>query len=160
MIRRPYYRYTRAAAVVVAPALALGLSTSGCSAASTAASNVQAALSGCSEFSGGPSAVAALSIDGDAKAFVTASANLVAVAATSETAVLSACIGMATDLHITDTWTAMAPSGGDAPDAETTEVCTKVSNTITATLAANASAMCSLVISGGHCVVDETEQGA
>jgi len=157
MIRRPYYQYTRAL-LVAGPAIALGFSNSGCTAVDNAAANVQAALSGCSEFSGGPSAIAALSINGDAKAFVTASANLVAVAQTSETAVLNACIGMATDLHITDTWTAMAPSAGKAPDAETKEVCTQVSNTITATLTANASAGCTLVISGGHCVVNETEQ--
>lgn len=157
MIRRPYYKYTRAV-LVAGPAVVFGLSNSGCSAASSAVANVQAALSGCSEFSGGPSSVAALSIDGDAKAFVIASANLVAVASTSETAVLNACLGMAADLHITDTWSSMAPSSGDAPDAETAEVCTQVSNTITATLAANASAGCTLVISGGHCVVNETEQ--
>jgi len=157
MIRRPYYGYA-GALLIAGPAMALGLSNSGCTAASNAAANVQAALSGCSEFSGGPSAVAALSIDGDAKAFVTASANLVAVTSTSETAVLNACLGMAADLHITDTWSSMAPSAGEAPDAETKEVCAQVSNTITATLAANASAMCTLVISGGHCVVNETEQ--
>ena len=157
MIRRPYYKYT-VAVLVAGPAVVFGLSNSGCSAASSGVANVQAALSGCSEFSGGPSSVAALSIDGDAKAFVIASANLVAVASTSETAVLNACLGMAADLHITDTWSSMAPSSGDAPDAETAEVCTQVSNTITATLAANASAGCTLVISGGHCVVNETEQ--
>jgi hypothetical protein len=157
MIRRPYYSHTRAI-LVAGPVMALGLANSGCTAADNAVANVQAALSGCSEFSGGPSSVASLSIDGDAKAFVTASANLVAVVATSETAVLNACLGMAADLHVTDTWTSMAPSAGDPPDAETKEVCTQVSNTITATLAANASAMCTLVISGGHCVVNETEQ--
>jgi hypothetical protein len=157
MIRRPYYKYT-CALLAMGPAIALGLASSGCTTADNAAANVQAALSGCSEFSGGPSSVAVLSISGDAKAFVTASANLVAVASASETAVLNACLGMAADLHITDTWTSMAPSPGGAPDAETKEVCTQVSNTITATLAANASAMCTLVISGGHCVVNETEQ--
>jgi len=156
MIRSNRYRHIRT--LLLSGSAILLLSNAGCTAATNAAANVQAALSGCSEFSGGAASVAALSINGDAKAFVVASANHVATASTSETAVLGACIGMATDLQITDTWTAMAPSSGDAPDDETTEACTQVTNKITAILAANATASCTLVISGGYCVVDETKQ--
>ncbi len=138
-----------------------GLSTGGCSAASSlenAESNVSAALSGCDEFKGGAASVAHLSIDGDAKAFVTASANLVTLANTAEKDVLAACIGIATDLHVADTWTAKAPSPGAAPDAEVTEVCNQAANKITAILEVDASAMCTFVVSGGHCVVNETDQ--
>ncbi len=157
MIKLIHHPYTRAF-LLGGSALAFGLLNVGCSSAHDAVAGVQGALSGCDEFNGGATSIAALSIDGDAKAFVTASANLVAVTQTAETAVLDACIGMATDLHIPDTWTAKAPSAGAAPDDETAEVCTQVSNAITATLNANASAMCTLVISGGHCVVDEKQQ--
>jgi hypothetical protein len=147
--------------VLSGSAIAIALSSGGCSAANSAeeaVANAKAAVSGCDEFSGGAASVAKLSIDGDAKAFVTASANLVALANTAEKDVLAACIGIATDLHIADTWTAKAPHAGAAPDDEVTEVCTQVSNKITAVLAVDASAMCTFVVSGGHCIVDETEQ--
>jgi hypothetical protein len=160
MTRSKHLKYVPVV-VLAASTGAIALSSGGCSAASSAenaVSNVSAALSGCSEFNGGPASVATLSIDGDTKAFVTASANLVVLANTAEKDVLAACIGMATDLHVTDTWTAKAPSAGAAPDAEVTEVCTQAANKITAVLAADASAMCTFVVSGGRCVVDETQQ--
>ena len=67
---------------------------------------------GCDEFSGGASSIASLSIDGDTKAFLTASANLVTVATSLETSVMNACIAIDTDLGVTDTWTAMASKPG------------------------------------------------
>ena len=147
--------------VLSGSSVAMALSSGGCSAVSSAenaAANVQAALSPCDEFKAGAASVATLSIDGDAKAFVTASANLVALVKAAEKDVLAACIGIATDLHVTDTWSAKAPSAGAAPDDEVTEVCTRAADKISAVLAADASAMCTFVVSGGRCVVDETEQ--
>ena len=102
----------------------------GCSAASTLAQAAQ----GCDEFSGGANSVASLSIDGDTKAFLTASANLVTVAQGLEKGVLDACIAIDKDLGVTDTWTAMAPTDGSAPDAELTEACKQASTKINAVL--------------------------
>ena len=98
--------------------IAIAASSGGCSAAST----LVEAAKGCDEFSGGADSVATLSVDGDTKAFLTASTNLVKVATDIETSVMGACIKIDTDLGVTDTWTAMAPAAGDAPDAELTEV--------------------------------------
>ncbi len=148
------------------PALAIAgalvgaaLSSGGCSAAENAAQNIEQASSGCDEFNGGPSSVASLSIDGDTKAFVTASANLVAVATSTETAVLDACKSIDADLKVTDTWSAMAPKDG-APDAECAEACKQASTKIKAILTADAGAGCQLVISGGHCTVDVTKEAS
>src|ERR1700742_1462419 len=89
------------------PALALAgtvgfvaLSNGGCSAASTLAEAAQ----GCDEF---PSQVDTLGLKGDAQAFVQAGADLVDIAGSLEDSVLQACIGIDTDLGVTDTWTAM-----------------------------------------------------
>ncbi len=125
----------------------------GCS----AASNAEELASGCDEFNQGTSSVDALSIDGDTKAFVSASASLVSIATTSETNVLGACTAIDRDLGVTDTWSAMAPSSG-APDAELKEACSQASSKITAILTANAGAHCALYVTGAHCVVDETKQ--
>src|SRR5579872_2805462 len=155
-------QYRRVSAFVCAGAAAtMCLSNGGCSAAGSVEGTVkgiQVAVSGCDEFNGGASSVASLSIDGDAKAFVTASAHLVALARTTEKEVLDACIGIATDLGVPDTWTAKAPSGSSAPDDEVTEVCGQVASKVNAVLAVDAAAMCTLVVSGGHCIVDETSQ--
>ncbi len=147
-------------ALVIAGALVgAALSSGGCSAAENAAQNIEQASSGCDEFSGGASSVASLSIDGDTKAFVTASANLVTIATSTETEVLNACKAINADLKVTDTWTAMAPASG-APDAECAEACKQAAGKIKAILTADAGAGCELVISGGHCTVDVTKQAS
>jgi hypothetical protein len=127
---------------------------------STVASDISGLTSGCDEFSGGASSVASLSIDGDTKAFVSASASLVTITTKAETDVLAACIGICKDLGVTDTWTAMAPSSGNAPDNEVTEACNRASDKIKAVLSAHADIQCALYTSGGHCTVDETKQVA
>jgi hypothetical protein len=138
----------------------IAASNGGCSAADAAKEaigNVEQATGGCDEFGQGDTAVAGLSIDGDTKAFVTASADLAAIAGKAEHDVLDACIGIDVDLQIADTWTAKKTADGKI-DAEVTEACTQASNKISAVLKSNATAGCQLVISRGYCTVDEQAQ--
>jgi hypothetical protein len=144
-----------AGAVIVVP-----MANGGCSAASEAKSaltNVEQATSGCDEFDQGESAVAKLSIDGDTKAFVTASVNLAAIAVQAESSVLAACKAIDSDLGVTDTWSVMKGDGGSS-DGETAEACKQAANKIKTVLEGNASAGCALVISRGYCFVDEQAQ--
>ena len=138
-------------------ALLLGVplfASGGCSAAENAVDNAEGLASGCNELSGGPSSVQSLSIDGDTKAFVMATANLVALVDDGEKAVLTACVGIDDDLDVNDTWSAKAPKNGARPDDEVTEACHQASLKIHAVLTA-AQAQCSLFVSPAHCTVDE-----
>ena len=77
---------TLTGALVAGAAVAVTTASGGCSAASDARgalTNVEQATSGCDQFDQGESAVANLSIDGDTKAFVTASVHLAAIAVTN-----------------------------------------------------------------------------
>ncbi|MGH7436030.1 MAG: hypothetical protein ACRENE_10190 [Polyangiaceae bacterium] len=138
------------ALLLAAPLFATG----GCSAAENAVNNAEGLASGCNELSGGPSSVQSLSIDGDTKAFVVATANLVALVDDGEKTVLGACIGIDHDLGVNDTWSAKAPKSGAAPDDEVTEACRQASLKIRAVLT-EAQAQCSLFVSPAHCTVDE-----
>ncbi len=147
-------------AIMAGAVVAIAMANGGCSAASAAnaaLTNVEQATSGCDEFDQGESSVASLSIDGDTKAFVTASVNLAAIATQAETSVLAACKAIDSDLGVTDTWSAMKGDGG-SPDAETAEACKQAANKIKAVLESDASAGCALVISRGYCFVDEQAQ--
>jgi len=147
-------------AIAAGAIVAIAMANGGCSAASEARSaltNVEQATSGCDEFDQGESAVAKLSIDGETKAFVTASVNLAAVAVQAERSVLAACKAIDSDLGVTDTWSAMKGDGGSS-DAETAEACKQAANKIKTVLEGNASAGCALVISRGYCFVDEQAQ--
>jgi hypothetical protein len=137
----------------------LALSNGGCSAVKDAASNIEQASSGCDELNEGASSISKLSIDGDTKAFVTASANLVSVATSTELEVLDACKAIDKDLKCTDTWSSLAPDAG-APDAETQAACQAAADKIKAILTADGGAGCQLVISGGHCTVDVDAQAS
>jgi hypothetical protein len=148
------------AAIMAGAVVAIAMANGGCSAASAASgalSNVEQATSGCDEFDQGASSVAALSIDGDTRAFVTASVNLAAIAADAETKVLAACEGIDADLSVTDTWSALKSDGGSS-DKATAEACSQAAAKIKATLEGDASAGCALVISRGYCYVDEEAQ--
>jgi hypothetical protein len=131
--------------VLAAAIAAMAATSGGCSAAGAA--------SGCDEFTSG--GVASLSIDANTKAFVTASADLVAVAGSLESAVLTACIGIDTDLGVMDTW-----SSKPAKDDQVTEACTQAQTKIKAILDAQAQAQatCTLAVSGGGCTVDVMAQ--
>jgi hypothetical protein len=147
-------------AIMAGAVVAIAMANGGCSAASeanAALTNVEQATSGCDEFDQGESSIASLSIDGDTKAFVTASVNLEAVATQAETAVLAACKAIDSDLGVTDTWSAMKGDGGSS-DAETAEACKQAANKIKTVLESDASAGCALVISRGYCFVDEQAQ--
>jgi hypothetical protein len=147
-------------AIMAGAVVAIAMANGGCSAASTASgalSNVEQATAGCDEFDQGESSVASLSIDGDTKAFVTASANLAAIAADAETKVLAACKGIDSDLGVTDTWSAMKVDGGNS-DNETAEACQQATLKIKGVLESDASAGCALVVSRGYCFVDEQAQ--
>lgn len=143
-------------ALLAASIVAIALASGGCSAVNAA----EAAAQGCDEFSGGVSSVASLSVDGDTKAFLTASANLVSVADSIETDVLNACIAIDTDLGVADTWTALIPTDGSAPDQELTTACTAASTKINAVLMANAQAQCTLAVTSGYCTVDASVQAS
>lgn len=149
-----------AGAMMAGAVVAIGMANGGCSAASeanAALTNVEQATSGCEEFDQGESSVASLSIDGDTKAFVTASVNLATVATQAETAVLAACKAIDSDLGVTDTWSAMKGDGGSS-DAETAEACKQAANKIKSVLEGDASAGCALIVSRGYCFVDEQAQ--
>jgi hypothetical protein len=139
-------------------AAVVAVSSGGCSAVDNAASNIQGLASGCDAFSQGSSAIDSLSIDGDTKAFVSASATLSSFVSTAEGDVLTACIAINKDLGVTDTWSAMAPEAGAAPDSEVTAACNAAATKIQAILSANAQAGCALVYSPAHCTVDETKE--
>jgi hypothetical protein len=136
-----------APAAVLAATTALVALSNGCS----AADNAIAASQGCSEFNGGSASVAALQIDGTTKAFVEASADFVALVNSMETSVHDACVSIATDLGVTDTWSAMATL-----DAQTQEACTQAQNKITAILNEDAGATisCTVAVTGGGCQVN------
>ena len=138
------------AAVIVGAVGLLALSN-GCSAVSDAVGAAQ----GCDEFSGGASSVASLSIDAKTKAFVTAAADLQAISVSMEGAVYTSCKNIATDLGVTDTWSAMS-----GMDAQTTEACNQASTKISAILSAaqTAGVAVTLSISGGECTVNASAQ--
>ncbi len=147
-------------AIMAGAVIAIAMANGGCSAASAAndaLNNVEQATSGCEQFDQGESAVASLSIDGDTKAFVTASVNLVAIARDAESKVLAACEAIDADLGVPDTWSAMKSDGGTS-DAETAEACKQAGLKIKGVLDSNATAGCALVISRGYCFVDEKAQ--
>jgi hypothetical protein len=137
----------------------LALTNGGCSAANT----IAGAAGGCDEFKGGASSVASLSIDGSTKAFVGAAADLEAIVTGPmgmEVSVMNACIAIDKDLGVTDSWSAMAPTDGSAPDNELKEACNQATTKINAILMAGASAQvtCNLSVSGGQCTVDASVQ--
>ncbi len=153
------YRRVRALRYSSCPLVALVLgvplfASGGCSAAENAVNDAEGLASGCNELSGGPSSVESLSIDGDTKAFVMATANLVVLVDEGEKAVLAACIGIDDDLGVNDTWSAKAPKDGARPDDEVNEACHQASVKLRGVLTA-AQAQCSLFVSPAHCTVDE-----
>jgi len=141
------------------PALLLTGSVAAVALANGACNAVQSLTENCSQF---PGEVASLMLGGDAQAFVQAGADLVNTASSMETAVLSSCIGIATDLGATDTWTSMAPAAGSPPDAEVTAACNQASAAITAILQgdAGAQASCGLSVSGGQCTVSASAEAS
>jgi hypothetical protein len=140
------------------PGLALvgfvGAVSSGCSAAN-AINNAVQATQGCDEFTSG--GVAGLQIDAKTKAFVQATADLVATAKSMETSVYNACKAIDTDLMVPDTWTKM-----NGLDAQVTEACTQANTKINAILAAakTAQVVCGLSVSGGECTVNASAQAS
>jgi hypothetical protein len=137
------------------PALGLvglvAFANGGCSSVNNAVNDVQGATSGCPAFSQGDSAIEALQIDGNTKAIVLATYDLVAAVKASETDVFNACVAIDTDLGVTDTWTAKS-----GLDAQMTEACNQANTKIKAILMAakTAQASCSLNVSGGQCSVN------
>jgi hypothetical protein len=147
-------------AIMAGAIIAIAMADGGCSAekaANDALNNVEQATGSCDQFEQGESSVASLDIDGDTKAFVIASVNLVAIAHDAESKVLAACEAIDADLGVPDTWSAMKSDGG-TPDAETAEACKQAAAKIKGVIDSNATAGCALVVSGGYCYVDEQAQ--
>ena len=141
----------------LAPALGLAgavvvvaLGSGGCSIASNLA---QAAVEGCNEF---PAQIDGVSLSGDAYAFIHAGADLVTIAGKLEDDVLTACVGIATDLQVTDTWTAMGPANGGTEDAEVQAACSAANGAIKALIGQGGSvtASCALSVQAAQCTVD------
>ena len=129
--------------LVTWPTLVVGLSLPGLIDCGDAAKDLT-----CDEFQAGGSALAGVSIDAKFKAFVTAAADLQAIATTMKTEVKAACGNIATGLGEADTWT----SQGDS-DAAVTAACNAASAGIKAVLDANANAQATITVSGGQCTV-------
>jgi len=134
------------------PALLLAGSVAGVVLSSGGCNIAQSLTENCTQF---PGMVDTLSLGGDAQAFVQAAADIVNIADSMESAVLTACENIDGNLKVTDTWTAMGPSNGGTTDAEVTEACGKASAAISALLQADAGAQaeCGLAVSGGQCDV-------
>jgi hypothetical protein len=149
MTNRKGFRYVPGV-VLAASVAAMAVTSGGCSSTNSPLGNA-----GCSEFSGGSSSIASLSIDAKTKAFVQAGADFVAVSTSMETAVFNACKGIDTDLGVMDTWSAMS-----GLDNQTMEACSQAQAKISAVLNAQASAQasCTLAVSGGGCTVDVNAQ--
>ncbi len=141
------------------PIAAMALAGAGCS----AASSVPDAAPTCGEF---PASVGALSLDPDTTVFVTAAASLLALVTNMETTVLDACVGIATDLLVDDTWTEKGPLNRGTAEAEVMEACAQASRAISAVLhpakdaGTQSPTSCGLSVSGGGCTVDPTVQAA
>jgi modification target Cys-rich repeat protein len=134
---------------VVAIAVVSAASVDGCS-ASDSANTIAPAAPECDEFAAGT--VSTLpTIDASTQAFVQASEDLMTIAGTMEGGVLQACIHIATDLGVTDTWSVQLGT-----DAQLTEACNRASTKISAVLAlqSQSQATCALAVSGGGCAVD------
>lgn len=143
---------------VTLPLLVVGLAlpaTVGCD----AAEDLKGLAEGCDEFSAGATFDADMeaSVGVEVKAFMQASADLAKVGADMKVAVKTACVGIATDLGATDTWTAK----GDSDDA-VTEACNAASAKIDAIMQAGAQANANfaLTVAGGKCVVNASAQSS
>ncbi len=102
--------------------------------------------------------MSSLSIDGDTKAFLQASVNLVAFTGRAEANLLAACTQIDRDLGVPDTWSAKAPPDAGASDDEVAEACKQAANKMQTVIAAHPEAWCVLHVSGAHCTVDEGGQ--
>ncbi len=137
--------------------VAAALGVAACSASAGAPAPTQT----CDEF---PGSVGALSIDPDTTAFVTTAAGLFDLVANVETTVLDACVGIATDLLVDDTWTEKGPLHGGTADAEVSAACDQASRAISAVLhpandaGGKGPGPCGLSVSGGGRAVDPNVQ--
>src|ERR1019366_7606319 len=126
-------------ALMAGAIVAIASANGGCSAASTATNalnNAEQATSSCDEFTSGGDAVGMLSIDGDTKAFVTASASLDAIAKYAETDGYGACKHVCGGLKTADASTGKE-NGADG-DAAVPEACHQASVKISGPLTADA----------------------
>jgi hypothetical protein len=108
---------------------------------------------GCDEFTGGVTAVASLSIDAKAKAFVQAAADLQAVATSMSADVKTACANIATALGVTNTWASLSGNAAIS-NGQKTGACDQASAAMTAVLQANAGTSIVVTVSGGQCSVN------
>ena len=138
---------------------AVALAAGGCSASSSPPE-----AQTCDEF---PGSVSALSFDADTNRFVSASASLLALVTNLNARVLNACVGIAVDLTVADTWTQKGPLNRGTADAEVTEACAQASRAVSAALhpattdaGTQGPVACGLTVSGGGCAVDPNAQGA
>ena len=119
----------------------------------TETSNGQS-TAGCPEFSPGTTVDASLMVDARVRSFMQASADLDGVAASLKAAVKTACIGIASDLGATDTWSSMGDSDDAIANGNGTGACDAASAKIVAIMNAHPNANFALLISRGECHTD------
>jgi hypothetical protein len=112
----------------------------------------------CSEFDPSTGLAADVKVDARVRAFAQSSVDLGVVAANLKTAVKTACIGIASDLGATDTWTPMGESDDAIGNAAKTGACDAARERIVSLLRAHKDANFALVISRGECHPDFDEQ--
>lgn len=129
----------------------------------SSAEDLKDLASGCDEMGlaikGDATAIGKLDVDAKVKVALQATADLKAMADAMVAGVGKACVGIATDLGVTDTWTAK----GDATStAYVEEACKAATAKIDAIMQAGVSAGCSfsLAIQGGQCSADFKAQAA
>jgi hypothetical protein len=115
----------------------------------------------CPEFQPGSTLGANAKVDVRVRGFVQSSADLTGIAATLKSAVKGACVGIDSDLGVTDTWSSLSDAG-DSDDAISnangTGACDAARARIVAIMSAHPNANFALAISRGECHTDFAEE--
>jgi hypothetical protein len=109
---------------------------------------------GCPEFQPGATLDPNLKIDPRVRAFAQASADLAGVAAELKTTIKTACVGIASDLGVPDSWSAMGDSDDAISNSSGTGACDAARARIDAIMDAHPEANFALLVSQGECHVD------
>ncbi len=139
---------------VLTPALLLLLvSLSNCTANSLTGTDSSA--SSCDDT---VSASADANVDANVRLLLQASADFKAIAKTERDAIFKACVGIATDLGGTDSWSAKGDSDDAVANGDHTGACDVASARITSIMEASANANFALVVTKGQCYPDFSAQ--
>jgi hypothetical protein len=109
---------------------------------------------GCPEFQVGGTFDSSTQIDARVRAFMQASADLGAMASTLKSATRTACIGIATDLALPDTWSAYGDSDDGISNGKGDGACDVARARMVALMTGNVNANFALVVTRGACHPD------